>query len=97
MSCKTEEGGNIRAPTCVLQVWWISHKQHVCVGRVCDTNEASLVLQRGRDANAGSVGMRSAVVVAVTHWRSRHHLTHRHTGVLQPQDYTETQEVKAGV
>lgn len=71
--------------TSVLKVRWVPHKQHVRVGRVRDTYEAGLVLQRGRDANAGSVGVGDAVVVSPTHSRPHHHLTHRHTGVLQPQ------------
>lgn len=71
--------------TRVLKVRRITHKQHVCVGRVRDADEASLVLQRRRDANAGSVGVRGAVGFAATHSRPRHHLTHRHTGVLRPQ------------
>lgn len=63
----------------------VPNKQHVCVGRVCDTDEASLVLQRGSDTNAGDVGLHGAVIVGTTHSRPRHHLTHRHAGVLQPQ------------
>lgn len=73
--------------TSVLEVRWIPHKQHVCVWGVCDTDEASLVLQRGSDTHAGSVGVCGALAVGTTHSCPRHHLTHRHTGVLQPQDY----------
>lgn len=80
---KTEPRHPVR--TRVLKVRRITHKQHVCVGRVRDADEASLVFQRRRDANAGSVGVRGAVGFAATHSRPRHHLTHRHTGVLRPQ------------
>ena len=73
--------------TCVLKVRRIPHKQHLCVGEVRDADEASLVLQRGGDANAGGVGVRGALAVGTAHPRPHHHLTHRHTGVLRPQDY----------
>lgn len=75
--------------TGVLKVRRIPHEQHVGAGRVRDTDEAGLVLQRRRDANAGGVGVRGAVVVRATHPRPRHHLTHRHTGVLRPRDHRE--------
>lgn len=73
--------------TGVLEVRRVPHEQHLRVGRVRDTDEARLVLQRGSDANAGSVGAGGAVVVGTTRSRPRHHLTHRHAGVLQPQDH----------
>lgn len=63
----------------------IPHKQHVRVGGVCDTDEASLVLQGGSDAHAGGMRVCGAVVVGATHSRPRHYLTHWHAGVLRPQ------------
>lgn len=71
--------------TGVLKVWRIPHKQHVSVGRVSDPDEARLVLQRGRDANARRAGVDGAVAVGPTRTRPRHHLTHRHAGVLRRQ------------
>lgn len=69
--------------TGVLEVRRVAYKQHVSVGRVCDPDEARLVLQRRRDADAGGAGEDGAVAVGPTRPRPRHHLTHRHAGVLQ--------------
>lgn len=71
--------------TSVLQVRRIPDEQHVCVRRVRDTDEASLVLQRGSDADAGALGVSGAVGVAAAGSRPRHHLTNRHAGVLRPE------------
>lgn len=68
--------------TGVLQVRRVTHKQHVRVRRVCDADEASLVLQGRGHADAGGAGAGGAVAVAAAHAGSRHHLTHRDAGVL---------------
>ena len=78
--------------TCVLKVRRVAHKQHVCVGGVCDPDEARLVLQRRRDAHADAVGVCGAVGVGATGRRPRHHLTHRHTGELH-RVTTDTQRL----
>lgn len=62
----------------------------MCVRGVRDTDEAGLVLQRGSDTNTGGVGVCGAIAVAVTRSCPRHHLTHRHASVLQPQDHRKS-------
>lgn len=75
--------------TGVLQVRRVPHEQHLRVGRVRDADEAGLVLQRRSDANAGSAGVGGAVVVGAARSRPRHHLAHRHAGVLRATRITE--------
>lgn len=70
--------------TSVLQVWGVAHKQHVGVRRVCDPDEARLVLQWRSHTHAGlMLRVRDAVIVGTAQTRPWHHLTDGQTGVLQ--------------
>lgn len=68
-------------------MWRVSHKQHVHVWQVGDTDKAGLVLQGGGHAHTGSVGVRGAVIVCATHPLPCHHLAHWHTGILSPRGH----------
>lgn len=80
--------------TSVLEVWRVSHKQHVHVWQVCNTDKAGLVLQGGGHAHTGSVGVRGAVIVCATHPLPCHHLAHWHTGILSPRDHKGVTKIR---